>query len=231
MKVKGIKIKKLVSLLSILFLPALSAFLISGRWNWWEAWVMLGLSLAATLISRGIVIVKHPDLAAERSQYSEKKGIQEWDRKLMPIVAIYGPLLTWIVAGLDKKLGGTAPLPLALELIAMLVVGLGYAFSSWALVANTFFAAVVRIQKERGHTVITDGPYRFVRHPGYSGSLVSSLAAPFAFGAIWALIPAGLTIFVLIIRTLLEDRFLQEELPGYREYAQKTRYRLLPGIW
>lgn len=231
MKAKGIKIKKIVSLLSILFLPALAAFLISGRWDWWEAWGMLGLSLAATLISRGIVIVKNPDLATERAQYSEKKDVQEWDRKLMPIVAIYGPLLTWIVAGLDKRLGGTAPLPLALELIAMFVVGLGYAFSSWALIANTFFAAVVRIQKERGHTVISNGPYRFVRHPGYSGSIASSLAAPFAFGTIWSLIPAGLTIVVLIIRTRLEDRFLQSELPGYREYSQKTRYRLLPGIW
>jgi protein-S-isoprenylcysteine O-methyltransferase Ste14 len=89
----------------------------------------------------------------------------------------------------------------------------------------------VRIQKERGHTVVTDGPYRLVRHPGYVGSILSLMAAPFLLGSRWALIPAVLGVAGYVVRTALEDRTLQDELPGYREYTQRTRWRLLPGVW
>jgi protein-S-isoprenylcysteine O-methyltransferase Ste14 len=108
---------------------------------------------------------------------------------------------------------------------------LGYVLSSWALLENRFFSGVVRIQKDRGHQVVSTGPYGFVRHPGYAGALLAYLVTPVLLDSTWAFIPAVLMAGVVILRTALEDRTLQEELPGYKDYARKTRYRLLPGIW
>ena len=108
---------------------------------------------------------------------------------------------------------------------------LGYAFSSWALIVNRFFSGTVRIQTERGHHVVTDGPYRIIRHPGYAGSLLGYVFIPILLDSLWAFIPAVLLIIVMFIRTASEDSTLQTELPGYAEYAEKTRYRLIPGIW
>ena len=99
------------------------------------------------------------------------------------------------------------------------------------MAANAFFSAVVRIQDDRGHAVASGGPYRFVRHPGYSGSLAFELATPIMLGSLWALIPSGLNALLIVVRTALEDRTLNEELDGYREYAGQVRYRLLPGVW
>jgi protein-S-isoprenylcysteine O-methyltransferase Ste14 len=115
--------------------------------------------------------------------------------------------------------------------IALVVVVLGFLWGTWAFVVNAYFSAVVRIQEDRGQTVVQDGPYRFMRHPGYTGGLVAYLAVPVMLGALWALIPAVFLILVLIIRTSMEDKTLQEELPGYSEYAKRTRYRIIPGIW
>jgi protein-S-isoprenylcysteine O-methyltransferase Ste14 len=139
--------------------------------------------------------------------------------------------LTWLVAGLDKRWNGSPALPLTVELGAFAIVIVGYWISVWALIANKFFSAVVRIQKERGHTVVTTGPYRFVRHPGYAGGVIAYLATPLALGTLWAYLPMGLILCALALRTALEDRTLQDELPGYAEYAARVRYRLLPGIW
>ena len=109
---------------------------------------------------------------------------------------------------------------------------LGYVvIGVWSMAANAFFSMIVSIQKDRGHTVVTDGPYRYVRHPGYAGSILFTIATPLVLGSLWAFIPCGLAAALFVVRTALEDRTLQEELPGYKEYAQQTRYRLLPGIW
>jgi protein-S-isoprenylcysteine O-methyltransferase Ste14 len=96
---------------------------------------------------------------------------------------------------------------------------------------NKFFSSVVRIQKDRGHKVIQDGPYKYVRHPGYVGIFFLAPAVPLILGSIWGLIPSGLFIIAIIIRTYLEDKTLHKELEGYKEYAKKVKYRLIPGIW
>ena len=101
----------------------------------------------------------------------------------------------------------------------------------WAMLANPFFEKTVRIQEERGHHVATGGPYRFVRHPGYVAFILMGFALPLGVGSAWALVPAGLNAALIVARTALEDRTLRRELPGYAEYAQRTRYRLLPGVW
>src|SRR5690606_20214485 len=134
-------------------------------------------------------------------------------------------------AGLDKLLGWTFPFSLQVKIIALAAILLGYGLGTWALVENRFFSGVVRIQTDRGHHVVTTGPYRFIRHPGYAGALLSYLCMPILFDSLWAWIPTLLLVVVLFIRTALEDKTLQTELPGYKEYAQKTRYRLIPGIW
>ena len=120
---------------------------------------------------------------------------------------------------------------LTLQIVALVVAVLCYALIVWAMAANAFFSKVVRIQDDRGHTVATGGPYRIVRHPGYVGGILFELATPIMLGSWWALIPGGFTALFFVVRTALEDKTLHEELPGYAEYAQQTRYRLLPGIW
>ena len=99
------------------------------------------------------------------------------------------------------------------------------------MASNAFFSAYVRIQTERGHAVVSTGPYRWVRHPGYASGLGSTLATPFVLGSVWALVPAGLVVVLLVVRTALEDRTLRKELPGYAEYSGRVRFRLVPGVW
>jgi protein-S-isoprenylcysteine O-methyltransferase Ste14 len=110
-------------------------------------------------------------------------------------------------------------------------MGVGYALFLWAMASNAFFAEGVRIQTDRGHTVSTGGPYRYVRHPAYTGAIISLVAAPLLLGSPWALIPAVAAAALYVARTYMEDKTLMEELPGYKEYARQTRYRLLPGVW
>jgi protein-S-isoprenylcysteine O-methyltransferase Ste14 len=115
--------------------------------------------------------------------------------------------------------------------VALALILAGYALSSYALVENRYFSGMVRIQAERDHHVVTSGPYRWVRHPGYSGALLTFWGSPLFLDSAWAFLPAGLLTIVLVIRTALEDRTLQEQLDGYRAYAERVRYRLLPSVW
>jgi len=132
---------------------------------------------------------------------------------------------------LDKRYGWTDPLAFNIKIVSLIVIVLGYVLGSWALIENKFFSGIVRIQEDRGHHVVTTGPYRFIRHPGYAGSLLVYLVVPIFLDSLWAYIPTILLIGIVFLRTLLEDRTLQSELPGYKDFTQKTRYRLLPYIW
>jgi protein-S-isoprenylcysteine O-methyltransferase Ste14 len=99
------------------------------------------------------------------------------------------------------------------------------------MMSNRFFSAIVRIQKERGHTVVTTGPYRIVRHPGYLGAILHSFALPLLLGSVWGLMPAAVVVVGILVRTIVEDRVLRAQLEGYPEYARRVRFRLLPGVW
>lgn len=173
---------------------------------------------------------KFPELIAERGGSSQNEGIKAWDKVLMPLGVIVGVIML-IVAGLDKRFEWSPELPLWLHVTGFALTALGYSLGTWATGVNRFFSAVVRIQRDRGHTVVSSGPYRYIRHPGYAGSAVSSFATPLLLGSLWALIPAALAVCHLIIRTVLEDRTLQAELKGYPDYAADVRFRLLPGVW
>lgn len=214
----------------LIALPAVILFGSSGRLDWGMAWVYVGLTTAFSLWSRIIMQWKNPELIAERGKFSQKEGIKPWDKMLMPLGIIVA-IVILIVAGLDKRFEWSPNLPLLLHITAFVITALGYSFGTWAILVNRFFSVVVRIQRDRGHTVVSSGPYCLIRHPGYAGTVVTSLATPLLLGSLWALIPAALAVCLLIIRTALEDRTLQEELEGYHDYATGVRYRLLPGVW
>jgi protein-S-isoprenylcysteine O-methyltransferase Ste14 len=213
-----------------LLLPAV-LFIAVGRLNWAWAWVYVGIVVFFTLVSRVAVIRTNPDLIAERAQSLEREDIRGWDRLILFFLLLIGPLAMMIVAGLDERFGWSPQILLAPRLVALAVMVLGYTLSTWAMAVNRYYSAVVRIQKDRGQTVVTDGPYRFVRHPSYATGIVSSLMIPILLGSLWALIPTILVALGTIIRTALEDKTLLEELDGYKGYAARVRYRLLPGVW
>lgn len=224
--VPRIAVMLLIVLVGIPLLP----ILISGRWNWWEAWLMAAVFILAFIISRVLAVRSTPDILVERANYGQHENTQSWDKWLSPLVA-FGSVLVLLVAGLDARFQWSAGFSLPVEMLGLVLILAGYALASYALVENAYFSGTVRIQSERGHTVISSGPYGWVRHPGYLGSLISSLGMPLLLDSLWAFIPVVVIGAFFILRTRLEDQFLQMNLTGYREYARKVRYRLLPGIW
>lgn len=220
----------IVQLILVIFIAPLIPMIVSGRWDWWQAWAYAIASSLAFIISRLIVNRVHPDLIQERSRFMQTKDTKPWDKFLAPLLG-FGTIAILVVAGLDKYYAWTHASSLTANLIALFGILLGYCFSSWALVENRFFSGTVRIQTERGHYVINTGPYRIIRHPGYAGGLLGYIFIPLLLDSTWAFIPAMLLAIIMVIRTALEDKTLQTELHGYKEYAQKTRYRLFPGIW
>lgn len=217
-------------ILYLLLAPSL-LFLFGGTLAWPMAWIYFVMALVAALGSRLIVWRRSPDLLSERAQSAGAEDAEPWDRWLVLVVAIVGPALTSIVAGIDHRADWGPALPKVVQIVAAFLVAAGFGLGTWAMVANRFFSAVVRIQSDRGHRVVTGGPYRWVRHPAYAGGVVAFLAFPLMVDAVWALVPAVLVSAGVLVRTALEDRTLIEKLPGYAEYAGHTRHRLLPGVW
>jgi protein-S-isoprenylcysteine O-methyltransferase Ste14 len=212
----------IVILLALLFLPA-------GRLDWWAAWGFIIVYISTVFIAVAVLQKKDPGLFQERRQTQE--NIKSWDKVITNLFGVVFIPLTLVISGLDQRFGWTDSLPLLLQILAILLGVLGFVLVFWGMAANTYFSSYVRIQDDRGHTTITAGPYRYVRHPGYLGMIVSALMIPLVLASWWALIPAGIGAALVILRTSLEDQTLQEELEGYKEFTQRTRYRLIPGIW
>jgi protein-S-isoprenylcysteine O-methyltransferase Ste14 len=172
-----------------------------------------------------------PDTLKERARFASVGGVQPGDRALVLIVAMIGPMTVLLVAGLDHRFGWSGPVAAWVQAAAVGCALAGAAIATWAMAANPFFSAVARIQADRGHRVISAGPYRWVRHPGYSSSILATFAIPLLLASLWGLVPAALTALAIIIRTAREDRMLRHGLRGYEAYAATTRWRLVPGIW
>jgi protein-S-isoprenylcysteine O-methyltransferase Ste14 len=222
--------RAIVQMVIVVVIAPFIPLIISGRWDWGQAWAYAVVSILAFILSRLFVARKHPDLISERARFMDAKDTKPWDKVLAPLLGI-GSILIVVVAGLDKYYEWSPASTLTVNLVALIGVVLGYGFSSWALIENRFFAGTVRIQTERGHHVISTGPYRIVRHPGYAGGLLGYLFIPLLLDSLWAWIPTIFLAIVLVVRTALEDQTLQAELPGYKDFAGKTKYRLFPGIW
>lgn len=216
-------------LLAVVVMPFLP-LLISWRWDWWEAWVYAILYILGFAASRALAARRHPDLLAERARFMQHENVKPWDRLLAPLVVLGSGLIA-VVAGLDALFGWSPRFGLAVKILSLVIILAGYALGSYALIENRFFSGMVRIQAERGHRVVSSGPYRWIRHPGYAGALLGYLGTPFLLDSPWAFLPAAISSALLIIRTDLEDKALQAELEGYRDYARRVRYRLLPGVW
>jgi protein-S-isoprenylcysteine O-methyltransferase Ste14 len=216
-------------MLAMAAITAACLFLPAGTLAWWNAWVFMGVGIALVALLTGSVFHKAPDLVHERQTAGQRAKV--WDRVLVPILVGVLPLSSNIVAGLDKRLGWTTGIEAVLSLLGLGVMLVGMAITFRAMQSNRFFSSHVRIQHDRGHVVVDQGPYRVIRHPGYAGTILYNLGAPILLGssvAFWI----GVAIAVLfVVRTALEDRTLRAELDGYAEYARRVRFRLLPLIW
>lgn len=220
-----------IKLVLVYLLIPLILLLCGGDIGWWQAWLYSTLILGAGIGGRMWAEHRHPGLTAERQDIEILQSAKPWDKVLAPLMAVSIGYPVVLVAGLDHRFNWSAEFPLWLIVIGFVVISLGYAFAAWALVENRFFYSVVCIQTDRGHVVCDSGPYGFVRHPGYAGNILGLFGIALALGSVWALIPATVASIIAVIRTALEDRTLQAELPGYRDYARRVRYRLIPAIY
>ena len=198
-----------------------------GRLNWPNAWVLLGLNFTASIATTAL-LWRQTGLLAERSNVKAGKS---WDKVIVGITVLLGPVAMWVTAGLDTRFHWSDSMPTWTFVAGVAAAMFAAALIAWAMRSNKFFSSVVRIQKERGHVVVASGPYRFVRHPGYTGMAAFTLATPLILNSRWAFVPAVVTAAVTVLRTILEDRTLHNELDGYADYARGVKYKLVPAIW
>lgn len=217
--------KPLMALISLLFPAAVGAFIFgaAGRWDFPMVWGVLG-ELAVFCVA--LVLVADRGLIRERAA----PGPGNQDRLSRPLAAILLPV-HWILTGLDIGRFQRSLIPEALQIVGLVGYALCLAILLWAMRENAFYSSVVRIQSDRGHHPITTGPYRWVRHPGYTATMAGGLFGGMALGSWLGLLPIALFWPLFVRRTLVEDRMLQRDLPGYAEYAQRVRYRLIVGIF
>ncbi|WP_017660807.1 methyltransferase family protein [Baaleninema simplex] len=219
-----IAIKSIVRLLIFLAL----IFLAAGRIDYWQGWVFSGIVLTYAAIAI-VLFSDMPDLAKERDKPGP--GMKGWDKVFWAFYRFLS-LAIFVIAALDAgRFGWTKPLPVFVYVIAYLIYISSTIIVVWSMRVNKFFSSVVRIQTDRGQIVIDSGPYALVRHPGYVAGILIFISSPLLLGSVIGLIPGSLCAIALIIRTYLEDKTLQNELPSYLEYVEKVKYRLIPGIW
>ncbi len=203
-------------------------FAAAGTLNWTAGWLYFAVLVVSTTLPLWGPLQFDEGLLQERM--SSAPDAKQWDRIFLALVAVL-TFAELVVPALDFRLRWTSPLPAWVMWAGFLGVVLGTAGLMWAMWTNRFFSAVVRIQRDRGHHVVTSGPYRVVRHPGYATWMVQAASAPFLFRSFWTFVPVGLLIAMFFVRTALEDRVLQNELDGYRQYATRVTSKLIPGIW
>lgn len=200
----------------------------AGTLDWAWGWVYLAIYVASVGINAWFMR-RNLELVAERGRPSE--SMPAWDKVLSSVWAASEFLLLPLVAGFDVRFGWTGPVAVAWHLLGATLFAAGLALFGWAMVTNGYFSTVARVQDDRRQHVCRSGPYRFVRHPGYSGTILQSIGGPLLLGSPWAFLPGLVAIVSITLRTRFEDRMLQAGLAGYAEYAGGVRYRLVPGVW
>ena len=225
---RAIVLKGLLMLLASLVILAAILFGSAGRLDWVMAWAFIAALMACVMVNIVVLVRTNPDVIEERM--SRPKHVKRWDLVLSSILGVF-VMAGLPLAGLDNRFGWSPPIAPALHVAGLALVVVGDLLFLWAMAVNKFCSKLVRIQKERGHHVITTGPYRYVRHPGYVGWSMLAAGIPLILGSLWTFIPVGLAICLTLVRTVLEDKTLKEELDGYEEYARRVRYKLLPGVW
>ena len=206
-------------------LEALCLFISAGDLLWIWAWLLVSLGIVIMVIN---LFLLPAELIEERGR--KKENVKGWDRILTSLVLV--PWLgVYILSGLDYRFGWSGEMPVALNICGFAFYFIGYMLVTWAMISNRFFSTMVRIQAERGHETVSSGPYRFVRHPGYLGLIITIAAIPPALGSLYGLVMSLAIGVLFVIRTYMEDRTLKAELAGYKEYSEKVRYRLIPFVW
>jgi protein-S-isoprenylcysteine O-methyltransferase Ste14 len=214
--------------ISVLALFIVLTFVAAGRLNYWQGWAFNGLNVLFILCTY-FFLRDRKDLIKERLKPGE--GMKKWD-KVYYLVSTPLFFVMFIISVLDAGRYSWSPtVPIFVTIFGCIVYSIGQVLILWAKRSNRFFSSVVRIQADRAQKVCKDGPYRYVRHPGYLGGLIFTLATPLMLGSYWGLVPGILIIIPVLIRTSLEDKTLHEELAGYGEYAQEVPFRLIPHIW
>jgi protein-S-isoprenylcysteine O-methyltransferase Ste14 len=220
--------RSLWSLAVMLMVMGVLLFVPAGTLDWPRGWWFAGAFVVAILVSLVVLWRLNPDIFIARSRVAAP-GTEAWDYIFVTLV-VGGFIAVLPVAALDFRFGG-ADLPDWVVGLGYLLFVLGFAGQLWSQVVNSFFEPSVRLQSDRGQRVIDTGPYAIIRHPGYLTGALLTLSLALCLGSAWALLPALVVTLALIVRTYPEERMLRDKLPGYSEYAQRVKYRWVPGIW
>jgi len=219
-----VKKKVLLRFVPALALLGLAFFVEAGTWKYWQAWVYI---IILFLPVGGVIVYflkKEPEVMERRIRQKEKETAQKWISSIIGLLLAAGFLLP----GFDRRFGWSA-VPTALVIAADLMFLLGYAIFVRVILENRYLSRVVEVTPDQ--KIITTGPYAVIRHPMYVGTILIYLFSPLALGSYWALIPMALATAVFPLRVKNEESVLLRDLSGYREYTQKVRFRLIPGIW
>jgi protein-S-isoprenylcysteine O-methyltransferase Ste14 len=220
-----------IALALLLTIIQLSIFFLSaGHFNIPQAWLYFGVTGVYFVGSNIIVYKSNPDLVAQRLTLKRMES-KRWDEVLMRVNNLILLIVVPMITGFDIGRFHWSILSIDFMVIGLVLYLFSAVLIVWAMIVNPFFESTVRIQQERAHSVITKGPYQWVRHPGYLGAILWTSSIPLIFGSMFTFVPVGIYVGLTGLRTLLEDRTLMEELRGYSEYAEQVRYRLFPLIW
>ena len=209
-----------------LFLIAAILFLSAGSIRWSMGWAVVGL-YACVMIATLAFIQVDSEFLKNRINIDERT--KYWDKYIAGILRFISPMGLLVVAGLDLRFRLSPQLPYALQILSLFIAALGYSLGIWAAATSDFYAGFMRIDQD--HTVVREGPYRYIRHPGYAGAILIQIGLPVALGSLWALVLGFIGSCLIVTRTYYEDRTLIRELSGYDQYSTSVAYRLLPGVW
>lgn len=202
-------------------------FVSAGTLNWPQALIFLSVYAVCFILTSLILFLKAPQLMDERRVKHD--NVKRWDKPLVrAFQAMYFPM--FILSGLDRR-WNWSKVAIGVSIVALILVIAFFVIATWSPLVNPHLETYVRIQTDRGHQVIDSGPYSIVRHPTYIGLAIFFIAIPLSLGSLVGLIPSSIAVLCLAIRTYLEDKTLLTELGGYSAYAQRVRYRWLPGLW
>ena len=221
-------IRRIVSVVVVLLVQAVILFAAAGTVTWLRAWVYIGVSALLLIVNFVVLLRLNPEIINQRGRI--KAGTKRFD-KIFSVMYTVVFFIMLVVAGLDAVRYQWSFVPALLSVFGVCVLIAAQLLILWAMAVNVHFETTVRIQKERDHKVVTTGPYQYVRHPGYSAIIFMYGVTPLILGSWRGMVPAFFCSVFLVIRTALEDKTLQRELPGYTAYAKTTHYRLVPGIW
>lgn len=222
-------IKAFLAPIRWILITGLVFFLASGELNNLRVWIYIGVYGIGGLIIGMLLYRKSPKLLNDRGKI--QAGTKQFDKYIILTYFLFAIIITPLVAGIDNRLNLSYIIPFHYLYVSIILYIISAVLSTWPMLYNPFFEGTVRIQKDKNHTVVNTGPYKFVRHPGYLGMLLGSISLPLALGSVLAFVPLIIMIVLIFVRTYYEDTTLQKELTGYSEYCKEVKYRLIPFIW